>query len=332
MAHNLAAGDPRASMLPEFLAGPDPAVEAALFQNQVDGPPRWAPRRLRDGPRLRQSKVTSWALLPEFAEAVIDALEYDEDMAALGSVALDAEILALHGRSTPTRVVREVWSSRRPSPVVELPAAGGPPRGGSVANDPGLLMEGLRLGEEVEKSVLKAPTLHAAWVNPPDSVRSAIGPGRVPNGGPCPPVSAGSPPRGVVAGPPLGPVVTPKVTVPRQRRAGVKATLVPVAQALGFGRPSRFQALEVVETVPRLVAVGPRSHLDRAAKMPCPANVRVTRPRKAGGSPVVPDKDGADEWQWRSPGPADPLPARGTRYVLTPPPPPRPKEIGRAHA
>jgi len=185
MAHNVAAGDPRASTQPEFLAGPDPADEAALFQNLVDGPPRWAPRRIRDGPRLRQSKVTSWALLPEDAEAVIDALVYDEDMAALGTVALDAEIFALHGRSTPTRVVHEVWSSRRPSPVVELPAAGGPPHGRSGVNDPWLLMEGLRLGEAIEKTVLKAPMVHAAWVNPPDSVRSAIGFGGVPNVVPC---------------------------------------------------------------------------------------------------------------------------------------------------
>ena len=76
----------------------------------------------------------------------------------------------------------------------------------------------------------------------------------------------------------------------------------------------------------RPVAVGPRSHLDRAAKMCGPGAVRAARPRKTEGSPLFPDKDEVGEWSWRSPGPAEPVPARGTRYVLTPPPPPRPKE------
>jgi len=39
MAHNVAAGGHRESTIPEFLAGADPAIEASLFQESLEGPP-----------------------------------------------------------------------------------------------------------------------------------------------------------------------------------------------------------------------------------------------------------------------------------------------------
>ena len=50
------------------------------------------------GRHLRQTTMASWKLLPEDAATLLDALEYEQDVAAAEAAARDEELLRLHPR------------------------------------------------------------------------------------------------------------------------------------------------------------------------------------------------------------------------------------------
>ena len=45
---------------------------------------------------LRQTSITSWKLLPDDAEVLMGAIEYEQDVAAAEAARLDLELLKLH--------------------------------------------------------------------------------------------------------------------------------------------------------------------------------------------------------------------------------------------
>jgi hypothetical protein len=87
MAHNRCV-DPKA-------AGPDERGNGQGPDEPADPgtPPGGAGGRVRV---LRQAKITSWKLLPDDAVILMDAIEYEQDVAAAESARLDFELLKSH--------------------------------------------------------------------------------------------------------------------------------------------------------------------------------------------------------------------------------------------
>ena len=314
MAHNVAAGAHRESTIPEFLAGADPAVEASLFQESLEGPPRWAPRRTLTGPRFRQAKISSWALLPADADAVLDALEYDEDIVAAEAATEYDRLLAEHSRPATPSCTK--WS--RPLKVGLVPATSIGGRPGVEESSPdvlGLNLPGLSISPGPLPSLPPAPLaakVHPCWVHVPLTIKTP------------PLLVLGSPTSTPMAVEAIKTTIArPAATVPLGKRSPtlVKACVAtPVPAVMPFGVPSRFSVLDL-DPVPTHVA-GPRDHLRRRASSEAVLIASSTRKSlRVKGSPMF--RDRTDD-PLRPAAPLSPVAARDTQYIsytrLSPPP------------
>ena len=309
MAHNVAAGGHRESTIPDFLAGADPAIEATLFQESLEGPPRWAPRRTLTGPRFRQAKISSWALLPADADAVIDALEYDEDMITAEAAVKYDKLLAEHSR--PANPAYTKWS--RPLKANLAPAtplAVRPEVGEDAVGMLGRVFPGLSISQPPPLTA-PARSIHPSWMQVPLAVRT-----------PLPPVLR-TPKRALVAIE-VGKATLGMLAVVNTRKAGSSrfkpCSATPAAVERPFGVPSMFSVLDLDPILH--TAAGTRDHLRRRASAEAVKNAPPSRKSlRIKGSPIFRDQA---EGLCRAVAPLSPVAARGTQYIpyvrLSPPP------------
>ena len=102
MAHNRQVGSVAQPTMEDFLEAPPWVEEQDLFKESGYVPKeRWRPGgKPLVGAKLRQASIAAWALLPEDAQVLLDALEYAEDVSTAAVAAFDLSLLVSHA-ATP---------------------------------------------------------------------------------------------------------------------------------------------------------------------------------------------------------------------------------------
>jgi len=242
------------------------------------------------GRLLRQATLTSWKLLPEDAAALIDALEYEQDIAAAEAAALDELLLRTH-----PLVVERVVASVGPAVPVGLRKAGS-----------------ALLRRTLDVAGMKRQSVVAPLVGADGGVKGSAG------------LGVDGRTRKLVPDHPYAKEKAKKQATGESgwvAGVGKVAVLLPTAEP--FGTASKYDVLSleeeevsivsgevaVVTTVVvsppvRAVETGGRLR-ERAAKVA--AVTRLSRPRKVRevGSPLQKPRN-EECWVWRSPDPVSP--------------------------